>query len=333
MLHPRIGLSRKFSWMSDALLDMMEVAIEEAHRRGMMVILYDEAMYPSGSSAGQVVAENAAYACRGFVCASEPPVHPEHHLVYEGVRAGGEPLYIIDRPIESGIRGVHFVDEFGNEPLPEGEMLTAWHPEEHPPATDLLNPEAVACFIRLVYDKYYQRFSRYFGNTIAAVFTDEPYVMGRFSPYDPRPGTTGILEHVNRFLGYDFTPYLPALWDDGYPDAERHCADYNRAISRRLEETYYRPISEWCASHGIALTGHPQHPDDIGHMRHFQWPGQDVILNDILPGELAVTRPHSTQAKGAASVALHLNRRRNANEFMGAYGAATTFEIYQFVAN
>ena len=50
VLHPRVGLPRDMGWMSDNLLDMMRFAIEEAQRRGMWVILYDEGMYPSGSS-------------------------------------------------------------------------------------------------------------------------------------------------------------------------------------------------------------------------------------------------------------------------------------------
>ncbi len=41
--------------MSDALLGYMRFAVEEAERTGMWVILYDEGMYPSGSSSGQVV--------------------------------------------------------------------------------------------------------------------------------------------------------------------------------------------------------------------------------------------------------------------------------------
>ena len=50
--------------MSEALLGFYDVAIEEAGRRGMQVVLYDEGMYPSGSSAGQVVEENPAFQAR-----------------------------------------------------------------------------------------------------------------------------------------------------------------------------------------------------------------------------------------------------------------------------
>ena len=52
--------------MSETMIDYMRFAIEEAAKRDMWVVLYDEGMYPSGSSSGQVVAENAAYRTRGL---------------------------------------------------------------------------------------------------------------------------------------------------------------------------------------------------------------------------------------------------------------------------
>ena len=67
VIHPRAGLPEHLGWMSEELLNYMRFAIEEAERRNMWVILYDEAMYPSGSSAGQVAEEGASYACRGLV--------------------------------------------------------------------------------------------------------------------------------------------------------------------------------------------------------------------------------------------------------------------------
>ncbi|WOO40094.1 hypothetical protein [Rubellicoccus peritrichatus] len=333
VIHPRIGLTRDFEWMSRPLLECMRSVIEEAKRRDMHVILYDEAMYPSGSSGGQVVAENTDFACRGMVMQYKPPSASGHNLVYEWKTQSGQMAYVVDRPIESAIRGVHFQDGFGDVVVEGASWMERRAPEDHPPATDLLNPEAVACFIRLVYQRYFDEFGEFFENTIPAIFTDEPYVMGRFSPFDARPGTIGVLEHVNSYLGYDFIPHLPKLWLDDEHDAKRYRADYHRAIYHRLEETYYQPLSQWCEAHSIALTGHPEHADNIGHLRYFQWPGQDVILGDILPGEKAVTGVPSTQAKCAASAAIHQSRPRNANEFMGAYGESISLSLYRFVAN
>jgi hypothetical protein len=327
----------------------MRFAIEEAARRNMWVILYDEAMYPSGSSAGQVVAENPSYACRGLVQVDLTTAMSGERL--QGVFVGGSGveltdrqtlvavvtrqhdqhrIAIVDRPIGSTIRGVHFTED--DPPRRDDHKEVD---ENHPLAGDLLNPEAMQCFIRLVYQRYYDEFGDHFGKTIGAIFTDEPGLLGKGRPggIDPRPGTTGIIEHVSDFLGYDFAPHLPALWDDCEPAARQHRAAYARAIRHRLQETYYHPISIWCDTHDVALTGHPEKSDDIGMLRYFQIPGQDVVLRFIEPGkESALVGPHSTMAKCASSAMVHLGRRRNLNEFAGAYGHHLTLEEYRWLA-
>ncbi|MHC4440322.1 MAG: hypothetical protein ACYS3S_23480, partial [Planctomycetota bacterium] len=143
-----------------------------------------------------------------------------------------------------------------------------------------------------------------------------------------------ILEHVNSYLGYDFRPYLPALWYNDEPDAERYKRAYQQALQHRLEETFYGQISKWCREHGVALTGHPAAPDDIGQLRHFQMPGQDIVWRYIEPGKpSALEGSQSTQCKCASSAMIHLGRRRNLNEYCGAYGHNFTFEEMKWLTN
>ena len=66
VIHPRIGLPRDIGWLSPRMIHSMHVAVDEAKRSKMYVILYDEGMYPSGSAAGQVVARNPDHAARGL---------------------------------------------------------------------------------------------------------------------------------------------------------------------------------------------------------------------------------------------------------------------------
>ncbi|MDI6447961.1 glycosyl hydrolase [Anaerobaca lacustris] len=352
VIHPRAGLPRSIGWMSERMIDLMRLAIEHASERDMWVILYDEGMYPSGSSSGQVVAENPAFRTRGLVCIDldeatpgtevqgvridaegKPDLAADQTLVaVTGRKSNGHRLAIVDRPAREGrstIRGLHFVQDDPPRRADRREV-----PENQPPGADILNPESVACFIRLVYQRFYDEFGDHFGKTIQAIFTDEPSLLARSAERGMVPGTTGILEHINRFLGYDFTEHLPTLWYADEPDAERRRRDYNRAIQARLEETFYRQISEWCGAHGVALTGHPMGPDDIGHLRHFHIPGQDIVWRYIEPGKpSALEGAQSTQGKCASSAMIHLNRRRNLNEFCGAYGHNFTFEEMQWLAN
>lgn len=352
VIHPRAGLPRTIGWMSERMIDFMRYAIERATERKMWVILYDEGMYPSGSSSGQVVAENSAYRTRGLVAVDLDEAEPGTEV--RGVRidadgeaalesgqtlvaivrrkANGHRIAVVDRAVRDGysyIRGLHFTQD--NPPRRANHREV---PENHPPGADILNPEAVACFIRLVYQRYYDEFGRHFGKTVKAIFTDEPSFLAKRGDRGMVPGTTGILDHVSRFLGYDFTEHLPALWYEDEPEASLHRRNYHQALEARLEQTFYRPISEWCEGHGIALTGHPMGPDDIGHLRHFHIPGQDIVWRYIEPDKpSALEGEQSTQGKCASSAMIHLGRRRNLNEFCGAYGHDFTFEEMQWLAN
>ena len=352
VIHPRAGLPRSIGWMSERMIELMRFTIEQAAQREMWVILYDEGMYPSGSSSGQVVAENAAYRTRGLVCIDLDEAKAPTEV--RGVRIGdeGEPdlaagqtlvaivrrttnghrLAIVDRAAREGystIRGLHFVED--NPPRRANRREVA---ENHPPAADILNPQAVRCFIRLVYQRFHDEFGSHFGKTVRAIFTDEPSLLARRGERGMVPGTTGILEHVNAFLGYDFTEHLPALWYEDEPDATTHRRNYNRALQARLEQTFYHQISQWCDAHGIGLTGHPMGPGDIGHLRHFHIPGQDIVWRYIEPGKpSALEGEQSTQGKCASSAMIHLRRRRNMNEFCGAYGHNFTFDEMQWLAH
>ena len=301
VIHPRIGLPRDTGWMSPKLLRLMKLAIEEARKRKMSVILYDEGMYPSGSASGQVVAHNPAHAERALRKIDLEPGQkfrpkPGWNLIAIVDRPNGQRMAVVDRPTGNTIRGLHYLKEGVH---PKEELL---------PGGDILNPEAMASFRHLVYDRYAAEFGQYFGNTIPAIFTDEPRISG------PVPGTAGILKEVNRILGYDFTPYLADLWYHDRPDSARRRADYFRAVSLRVEETYYRPLGQWCAKHGVALAGHPGESMDIGVERYFQIPGQDLVWRMVVPGKKALEGPDSATAKCALSAMIHYGRRRNGNE-------------------
>src|SRR5699024_9391684 len=68
---------------------------------------------------------------------------------------------------EGHIRGVHFGEDDGEEDAPR--------------SADLLNPDAVRKFITITHDTYYNTLKQYFGNTVMAMFTDEPDILGRGS--------------------------------------------------------------------------------------------------------------------------------------------------------
>jgi hypothetical protein len=305
----------------------MNVAISEASRRKMYVVLYDEGMYPSGSSSGQVVARNPNHAARGLAKIDLKPgetlkLTEGKKLVTIIDRKNGERVAIVDQPSGGNIRGLHYIGEG------TGQLK-----EESPPAGDILNPDAVTSFMELVYDKYAREFGKYFGSTIIGIFTDEPSPLGRSSARGVVPGNASLLPQINQILGYDITPFLADLWYNDNPESKKHRMDYNSAINICLEENYYKRLGNWCKDHGISLMGHPASSMDIGAERYFQIPGQDLVWRYVEPGEKALSGQHSTMAKCASSAMLHLGFRRNANELYGAYGHNLTFDEMEWLAN
>lgn len=325
VIHPRMGLPSNMKFLSPEMLGFMKVAIEEAARRNMKVILYDEGSYPSGSCEGQVVARNPEHAARGLAkidlkAGEVPHLEDGWKLVTTLSRPDGSRIAVVECPSEGHIRGLHWLDEDKGK-------------EDTPPAGDILNPEAVSSFIELVYDKFAANFGSYFGNTILAVFTDEPNPLGRGNKKGMVPGNANLLPQINRILGYDFTPFFADLWYEDSAEWKKHRTDYHRAVAVCLEENYYGRLGKWCEDHGIALTGHPAGSMDLGAQKYFQIPGQDLVWRYVEPGEKALNGEHSTMAKNASSAMVHLNRRRNSNELYGAYGHNLTYDEMVWLAN
>ena len=327
VIHPRIGLPDNVKWLSPEMIHAMDVAIREASLKKMYVILYDEGMYPSGSSSGQVVARNPEYAARGLSKidlkpGETPKLTGGQKLITIINRPENKRIAIIDQPSGGNIRGLHYIGE-GSRQMKE----------ESPPAGDILNPDAVTCFMELVYDRYAKEFGKYFGITVIGIFTDEPSPLGRGSARGIVPGNSSLLAQIKKILGYDITPFLTDLWYNDTPDSKKHRIDYNNAVNICLEENYYKRLGKWCMDHGISLMGHPAGSMDIGAEKYFQIPGQDLVWRYVEPGSKALEGQHSTVAKCASSAMLHLGLRRNLNELYGAYGHNLTYDEMLWLAD
>ena len=358
VLHARVGLSHRVGYLTDEFFRLARRLVAEAGRLGMKVILYDEGSYPSGSAQGAVVAENPRFASQAMglwqrtvegpyigywrpntgralldrhICTvigrhgPDGAIDPRsvrvlealpHDIVRIEVAVGRWTAMSVWNTASGGnIRGVFAEEEDGS--------LTA------PPAGDILNPDAVACFLRLTHDRYYAHLQEFFGSTIIAMFTDEPQIMGRHPqrPADPRPYTPGLIDWLAERWGEDPCPWLPALWLDYGPGSAAFRRKFDSAIQQRLAEVFFAAQSRWCADHGIALTGHPAESGELSPLRYFQLPGQDMVWRYVEPDRrTAIEGRHSVAAKVATSGARLHGARRILTEVCGAYGWRLTLE-------
>lgn len=132
------------------------------------------------------------------------------------------------------------------------EMAHGRIPEQY---ADILNPDAVDCFINLTHKKYYERFGKWFGTTIKGIFTDEPSVL--YYTYNGgyvwfKDAERLYHERTGRELFYDMRMQSPEFY-----------RDYYSLIGDRFAEVYVGRISKWCREHGIMLTGHLMSDDNI----------------------------------------------------------------------
>lgn len=357
MIHARMGLPKSIGFMSDRWLGHVRTAIEEAARTGMLVCLYDEFMYPSGSAHGEVARSNpehAAQSLRMTVQEVDGPGRVDLDEPDEGtvvaVVAGRRISEV--KTLDPATLRLLSRDQPGTElpaghwqimtftQVPSGGHIRGVHEGEDdrqpdaPPAADLLNPEAMRQFIRLAYDPYDRVASEHYGKTVIGMFTDEPSMLGRGHRQGVKPWTGGLAEFFADRRGYDLLPLLPALFVDIGDRTAPIRRDFERTLTERLDETYYRPLAQWCAERNIALTGHPAHSDEIDPLRHFHIPGQDIVWRWALPNhESALEGPNSTVGKCTSSVARHDGRRRNSNELFGAYGWQLTMDEMKWLTD
>ena len=339
-IHARMGLARSIPYLGERWFELVRFAVEEAARHGMVVHLYDEGMYPSGSAHGEVVEGHPEFLARGLEMrrietAEELKLNVQERCIAifqeektEAIPIASisqiphsEPCWAFVITLSNGtIRGVHEGEEDGQPNAPK--------------AADLLNLAAVRRFIQCTHERYYQKLKEYFGNTVQAIFTDEPSIMGRGAKRGLKPWTDGLEKDFQQKKGYDLIPLLPALWQDIGLQTKRVRQDYEDVVAQRLNESFYEQLSDWCASHNIALTGHPAASDDIGPLRYFQLPGQDMVWRYVEPEKpSALEGQHSTAAKCSSSAARHQKARRNGNELYGAYGWNLTFDEMKWLAD
>ena len=311
VLHPRKGLPITQKYLSETFLDYVEFLVEEAARLQMVVFLYDEAMYPSGAANGMVVKTNPAYAAKGLqmtkvLKGEDAPEFGEGNWFVASMTGEDDSTYYFSLVYSEGtIRGVH-EGEDDREP-------------NAPKAADLLDVNAMKLFIHLTHDTYYNRLSKYFGSTIVAMFTDEPSILGRCAKKGLIPWTHGFLEHYEACGGK--VEDLPVLFGAVTPETQKAHQIYHHALKLWMADSYFKPISDWCVEHGIALSGHPHNSNDIGFLKYFQIPCQDMVWRYVDP-ELCngIQGHHSTMGKCSSDSARHRGRRRNGNEVFGACG-------------
>lgn len=290
IMHARTGL--KTEYLGEKWFSCVRACIEEAARRHMTVWIYDENGWPSGFAGGRLLREE----------------YLAGYLTYE----------VLDRFDENA--DAVFVRRGGRfervRAAMEADAYYTVTARFHPSYADSLDAAVTDRFIEETHERYYARFSRYFGNVVAGFFTDEPQYFRAGTPYSRT---------------------LPAIWRERYgedlfdgiidlfrtdEDAGRFRYRYYSLLNELYTDNYYKKIYDWCDAHGCMLTGHSVEECSLdgqmfgcaGVMPSYEYqhiPGIDFLTRNI---------PDAAAMRQVASVAQQLGRPRVLSEMFGCSG-------------
>lgn len=188
---------------------------------------------------------------------------------------------------------------------------------------DMLNPDSCRAMIEAVYEPHYEHFSKYFGNTFAGFFSDEPGFLNVIDTYyntlgkmlSPYPWRDDLPRLIAQSAGIDekiVRLCIPALWEDLGEITSLVRAHYMEVVTKLYSENFGYMLGNWCREHGVMYIGHII--EDMGaHMRlgygsgHYfraldgqDMAGIDVVLMQDIPG-LSTTIHRAPLADGGKS--------------------------------
>jgi len=177
----------------------------------------------------------------------------------------------------------------------------------------MIDPASVDVLIEAVYEPHYQRYKKYFGNTFAGFFSDEPCFGNTMT--SEFGGVTGFYESstlgtrgmhlpwrddlvalLSEHTGEDAKLLLPALWFNMGLKTSLIRTAYMDIVTNLYKECFSMKLGDWCRAHGVEYIGHIIE-DMNAHARlgcsagHYfrslsgqDMAGIDVVLHQIVPG-------------------------------------------------
>ena len=304
----------------------MDLIISECEKRGMKVWILDDDHYPTGHANGAVKNHpelrkwnfierhvDVAGPLNGALLTVEPENKDNILLGVYAYRRTGNDEDCLPEPVD--LRG-GLSDKFLRFSLPEGcyrifFLYKSRRGSGRNDYIDMLREESVKLLIDAVYEPHYERYGRYFGNTVAGFFSDEPSFGNTWfgahtgeRVYDTMVGMPGlalpynerVIDMMRDALGADPLPLLPALWFGmGEKTGDvRHA--YMDAVTKLYRDCFTRQLGDWCEAHNVEYIGHII--EDMNSHARLGWSsghyyrsldgqhmsGVDIVLHQIIPG-------------------------------------------------
>ena len=307
-------------YLSDEFFELVRYAVEYAASLHISMWLYDEGGWPSGNACGTILKKypDAKQKCIGEkrLALNKGDTLKKSEYISAFTKSYQKLVlpYTADKPCE--------VYAYYTKQIDNG-------------FTHIIDDRVVNEFIESTYEGYKKHLGDYFGNKIAAFFTDEPVI--------EYPYFIGDVAEFEREYGYIFEDNVYVLFKDGLSEKEkRFKIDYIEYCSRIFNERFVEPISNWCKRNNILYTGHFDGDNILGgsdlkkqvgnlmsHLRYMDIPGIDVILRQVFP----TNTDNKFFPRFASSAANQTGKNLTVSESFAVYGNGLTFEQMRYVCN
>lgn len=347
-MHVRTGMATDY--LSEEFMQLIKDCVDKAKEEEMLAWLYDEDRWPSGA-AGGLVTKDEEYRARCLLFTAEPCDNEDSDSCNsedsraEGGRAGkGYLIACYDIKLDSeGYLADYKV--IGENDEAEGTKWYAYLKIHTPSAwynnqtyVNTLDKKSIERFVEVTHEKYKEKIGGSFGETVPAIFTDEPQFTRKNQIPNSTdkadallPWTDDIPDTYKAQYGDDIIESLPELfWElpDGKVSVTRY--RYHDHISERFASAFADTCGDWCRKNGIALTGHMMEEptlhsqtaalgDAMRSYRGFDLPGIDMLCNNF----------EFTTAKQAQSAVHQYGCEGMLSELYGVSGWDNDFRNYK----
>lgn len=261
---------------SEANWNKLIASVQACQDLGMIVWIYDELGYPSGGAGGLVLKRN--------------PEFEAQELAYD---ASLDEPFIVRPAYEHthASNNYHAARRYAN----------------------LIDDRAAACFIDVTHNAYYQHLKPFFGNTIQAMFTDEPSLIavniGQIpedvrkrvkvvDPIDPDvkllprvPWCYDMAQRYQERFGEDLIPQRRSLFVGDTDEDRRVRRQFWSLVADLISDRYFGALESWCEERGVASSGHSLWEEQVLHhvplegnglkcLARMQIPGLDLLTSD-----------------------------------------------------
>ncbi len=235
--HARAG--HVTGYLTDRWFGLWDFAMREAARLGLTFNIYDEFLCPiwAGLAGGHVLAEDPTLV-QQEIRLLPAAASRAHGQVILWLRLGGSDGGSIVEEDADATQAVVLVPSSGSG----GRAVP-----------DMLEPQAIRLFLRLTHERYRRKSGEGFGKDVVYMFSDEPMIMASKAglPFSRRLQREFLREHGyplegDRLLSLCLTR----------PDSAEVRFDFWRTVNRLYNESFMRPVGEWCRANRLGFTGH-----------------------------------------------------------------------------